>query len=906
VAYRAEIEIGVKGAAKLEQLKKTVQSINQRVDKLKTSWERIRDGVPTREFGEVNKKLQKTTALQARYKALAAATEKRLQGHSRVTSGLLRLNKAVLNAARSEAQARGESAAKQRELNRELAKSQQYSKPQQQRAGGTAGKSGVGQLAGRLGVAAAAIAAVRGVARLGNESAVTAAELSKLGIALEGVLGKNAAEGFAAIDRAARDFNQPIVDATQNFTQLSAAAAVNGNTVKEIETLYRGLSAATKATGGDAEDLSGVLRAATQVISKGVVRSEELRGQIGDRLPGAFQLFAQATNRSAEELQKALEQGEVSADEFVTTFANFILNKYEPAAKKIGDSPAEAGARLTKALEDANRAAGPLLAALGAKFQEFATKTIRFLTPLANYLNDLFNFTPATTAGLEKVGKQLLDVDRKIAANQEKLDKATNDRTRRATQENIDSLERRRQQFVKEFNRITAALPSKTEEGAPLLKKTTVDTDLKGAPKAPKLPVSKGPRLQQQITQELLKQFDIKTNYMKLNMSELDALDFQNTRLRERLQREEQLLELQRQEALANSKYAADAELINSLFDLRKVTIQGATEAQIQQNLASADQLKIQKEITKLKQQEQLEELERGLRRDISDVERRIASPFGGDEAEQANLIIEQTRRYNDEIGKLTASIAIEKALGKESDQAKIAALEDRRVMLELLLPVLNEVEQAELRQNQALEKYGFIADEAATALSSAFQSIITGTGSVQEAFSDMFANIGKAFIDMATQMLAQKAILSLLEALGGGIGGPSLGGGGNGAFNIGKALTGRATGGPVNANQPYIVGERGPELLIPSNQGRIVSNENLRSEMDRSAATRSAMARNPGAGAIDVRYSVERINNVDYVTAEEFQQGMSQAAKQGAIQGEQRAMRTLKNSVSTRRSVGF
>ena len=919
MAYRAEIEIGVKGAAKLEQLKKTVDSINQKVDQVKARWERIRDGVPTKEFGEVNKKLQKTTALQARANALAAATEKRLKGQNSVTRGLLTLNKAVLNAARSEAQARGESVAKQRQLNRELAKSQQYSRPigpQQQRAGGTAGQGGVGQLAGRLGVAAAAIAAVRGVARLGNESAVTAAELSKLGIALEGVLGKNAAEGFAAIDRAARDFNQPIVDATKNFTQLSAAAAVNGNTVKEIETLYRGLSAATKATGGDAEDLSGVLRAATQVISKGVVRSEELRGQIGDRLPGAFQLFAQATNRSAEELQKALEQGEVSADEFVTTFANFILTKYEPAAKKIGDSPAEAGARLTKALEDANRAAGPLLAALGAKFQDFATKTIRFLTPLANYLNDLFNFTPATTAGLEKVGKQLLDVDRKIAANQEKLDKATNDRTRRATQENIDSLERRRQQFVKEFNRITAALPSKTEEGAPLLKKTTVDTDLKGAPKAPKLPVSKGPRLQQQITQELLKQFDIKTNYMKLNMSELDALDFQNTRLRERLQREEQLLELQRQEALANSKYAADAELINSLFDLRKVTIQGATEAQIQQNLASADQLKIQKEITKLKQQEQLEELERGLRRDISDVERRIASPFGGDEAEQANLIIEQTRRYNDEIGKLTASIAIEKALGKESDQAKIAGLEDRRVMLERLLPVLNEVEQAELRQNQALEKYGFIADEAATALSSAFQSIITGTGSVQEAFSDMFANIGKAFIDMATQMLAQKAFMFILQALNSGassLGSVNAGAETSNLFgnligNFGGGSFGgfRATGGPVSANTPYIVGGRGPELMIPSSQGRVVSNENLRSEMDRSAATRSAMARNPGAGAIDVRYSVERINNVDYVTAEEFQQGMSQAAKQGAIQGEQRAMRTLKNSVSTRRSVGF
>ena len=122
----------------------------------------------------------------------------------------------------------------------------------------------------------------------------------------------------------------------------------------------------------------------------------------------------------------------------------------------------------------------------------------------------------------------------------------------------------------------------------------------------------------------------------------------------------------------------------------------------------------------------------------------------------------------------------------------------------------------------------------------------------------------------------------------------------------IGKALTGRATGGPVSANTPYIVGERGPELMIPSSQGRIVSNENLRSEMDRSAATRNAMSRSSNAGSIDVRYSVERINNVDYVTASEFQQGMAQAAKQGAIQGEQRAMRTLKNSASTRRSVGF
>lgn len=38
-----------------------------------------------------------------------------------------------------------------------------------------------------------------------------------------------------------------------------------------------------------------------------------------------------------------------------------------------------------------------------------------------------------------------------------------------------------------------------------------------------------------------------------------------------------------------------------------------------------------------------------------------------------------------------------------------------------------------------------------------------------------------------------------------------------------------RADGGPVTGGQPYIVGERGPELFVPTGNGQIVSNEALR-----------------------------------------------------------------------------
>ena len=59
-------------------------------------------------------------------------------------------------------------------------------------------------------------------------------------------------------------------------------------------------------------------------------------------------------------------------------------------------------------------------------------------------------------------------------------------------------------------------------------------------------------------------------------------------------------------------------------------------------------------------------------------------------------------------------------------------------------------------------------------------------------------------------------------------------------------------------------------------------------------------------AAPIDVRYTVERINSVDYVTADQFQIGMRQAANQGAKQGEQQTLKRLQMSSSTRKRIGM
>ena len=124
-----------------------------------------------------------------------------------------------------------------------------------------------------------------------------------------------------------------------------------------------------------------------------------------------------------------------------------------------------------------------------------------------------------------------------------------------------------------------------------------------------------------------------------------------------------------------------------------------------------------------------------------------------------------------------------------------------------------------------------------ATAMSSAVQSVVTGTGSVQEAFSDMFANIGKAFLDMATQMIAKALIMKALNILGSALGGggTSITGNSLGDFGGGTPFAGafRASGGPVSSNTPYIVGEEGPELFIPGASGSISNNDQFEAARD-------------------------------------------------------------------------
>ena len=153
--------------------------------------------------------------------------------------------------------------------------------------------------------------------------------------------------------------------------------------------VFKALTAANTALGGSQDDLNGILLAAQQVFSKGKVSAEELRGQIGERLPGAFGLFAKATGRSTAELDKALQNGEVGLNDFVT-FAESLFAKYEKDAEALYNGPNNATQRLSDSLNKFNTQLGKLLKPIDTAFKNLFSGILDAATSFVTQLNSIF------------------------------------------------------------------------------------------------------------------------------------------------------------------------------------------------------------------------------------------------------------------------------------------------------------------------------------------------------------------------------------------------------------------------------------------------------------------------------------------------------------------------------------
>ncbi|EHG6443681.1 tape measure protein [Salmonella enterica subsp. enterica serovar Typhimurium] len=99
------------------------------------------------------------------------------------------------------------------------------------------------------------------------------------------------------------------IETLSSFAKFSAGAGdMNTN---QKESLFSNVIGTSRLMGLSTDEINGILKAFEQMASKGKIQAEELRGQLGDRMAGAFQLFARSLGMTTEQLDAAMKNGKV-------------------------------------------------------------------------------------------------------------------------------------------------------------------------------------------------------------------------------------------------------------------------------------------------------------------------------------------------------------------------------------------------------------------------------------------------------------------------------------------------------------------------------------------------------------------------------------------------------------------
>ena len=156
---------------------------------------------------------------------------------------------------------------------------------------------------------------VREIARFGESIFDAGRQVARLEKSFIEITGSAAASNkeFSYLRETADAMGQnfyDLADAYKSFMAASKGTVLEG---RETQKIFTAVTKAAASLGLTSENTRGALYAIQQMMSKGKVSAEELRQQLGERLPGAFNLMAEAVGVTAGELSDMLARGEVLA-----------------------------------------------------------------------------------------------------------------------------------------------------------------------------------------------------------------------------------------------------------------------------------------------------------------------------------------------------------------------------------------------------------------------------------------------------------------------------------------------------------------------------------------------------------------------------------------------------------------
>jgi tape measure domain-containing protein len=172
-------------------------------------------------------------------------------------------------------------------------------------------------------------------------------------VAFEQVLGSVEKAGKAQLFL--KDVSQrlgvDLITTSKAYLKFVAATKTAGIAQDDTNKIFESFAKAGSTLGLTTAELDRLFKGLEQIISKGSVSSEELRGQIGDVLPGAFSAMAESLGVTTAELQKLLKEGKVlSTSDNLLKFAAQIEKAYGIENTNRVDNLAAAQGRFNRAV----------------------------------------------------------------------------------------------------------------------------------------------------------------------------------------------------------------------------------------------------------------------------------------------------------------------------------------------------------------------------------------------------------------------------------------------------------------------------------------------------------------------------------------------------------------------------
>lgn len=154
----------------------------------------------------------------------------------------------------------------------------------------------------------------RGIESVSQAFMTQEAALSRLGVVFDGNQSRMGIE-LDWIRRQAQRLGIEFGVLSQEYTKFAVGAAASGFSDNSIREIFLSVAEAGRVNKLSLEDIQGTFLALSQMIGKSKISAEELRQQLGERLPGAVRIVADALGMTIAELDKAMKAGEVFASE---------------------------------------------------------------------------------------------------------------------------------------------------------------------------------------------------------------------------------------------------------------------------------------------------------------------------------------------------------------------------------------------------------------------------------------------------------------------------------------------------------------------------------------------------------------------------------------------------------------